>query len=335
MDPALFGSWVPRIKYERVERVGSFSQNAVLTVSLDGKQMAWLGHDGQAKVYSPRLQTIATVSLTQPGAIVRCTFSDDGELLAIQSDSGDRIEVLYTRDFSLACQILLEGPIRSFSFWGGTNQLLVRHNNTFSCFDALNGKQITEPSDLPPMAAWWQFSQDNRHMIVARTDGKVWLWDRLTKAPLSLLAEQARQFAASFSPDGLRVAALTSTSTSSDAANAELDLRIWDVKTGKLKAKLAPCDIAWRAARFDPPKWTAEGKFLLAASRPDAFGKGAAIHMWSSKSGSHVADFIGPRFINGFGLAGDSRVLAAGSATGEVVIWDFATALDRIAVDTD
>ncbi|MGH2556757.1 MAG: trypsin-like peptidase domain-containing protein, partial [Actinomycetota bacterium] len=153
------------------------------------------------------------------------------------------------------------------------------------------------------------FSPDGLRLVSVGGDGAVIVWDpRTGEQQLSLPTASA--FAASFSPDGSRIA--------TGRFDGDGWLSIWDASTGhpvrSMQTESFQCGVAW----------SPEGTRIAAASCP--FAETAAVSVWDVRTGQRELTIRG-READGFGVAfsPNGRLIATGGADGTAAIWDAAS----------
>jgi WD40 repeat protein len=245
----------------------------------------------------------------------------------------NQIDVLDASNFSPVCRITSAEQIRGFLFSRSDGSLVVHRSTTSVRHDVQTARQIEALAGIPEDAVWHQVSRDSRRALVAGGDGALWLWDPATNAAVRRLADKTSLVRACFSADDHFIAAFTREDVLGGAQESTVTLRVWDARTGAFVAELSPYDISRKRPMVRALCWSPDERFVLGASQADQFGTGCTIHAWDAQSGRHVADFVGPNRLNGFGLADEGRVLVAGSPNGVIYLWDFADAIDRIAIE--
>jgi hypothetical protein len=330
VDAALLGAWAPRFKHERAERVPGSSPASLLIVSPEGKKAVWIAQGNELRVFNPRLQELATHPWSLGfGVVTDGQFNDDGRFLALHCEVTNQIDVLDANDFSPLSPIAPAEQIREFSF-SRSNDYLVIHGDTSVRYDVRTGQKLEALSRIPEDTVWHQETRDNQRALVAGRNGALWLWSRAANATVSCLAEKNRLVRACFSPGDRFLAAFTRGNVVEGGQEPAVTLRVWDARTGAFVAELLPYDIAWKTPMVRALCWSSDEKYVLAASQADPFGKGCTIHAWHAQSGRHVANFVGPNRLNGFGLADEGRVLVAGSPAGVIYLWSFVDAIATV-----
>ena len=130
---------------------------------------------------------------------------------------------------------------------------------------------------------------------------------------------------AAFSPDESQVALVTSDKN----GYSNPRLRIFQTGTGKLVHELRVGEIGCDRLRL--PQWSPDGRYILAATKPDSFFSNENVSLWSLETGRHRADFVGCIGMGGFLLLPSGDQLIANSDDGTLYMWDFKAATQKIS----
>jgi len=207
--------------------------------------------------YSPDGRRVATAAAN--GAIrlwEARTFTDEGELLAHDSAV---MALAFRPDDTLLASGSHDGTVRIWRGEGGSRLA-----------DITGREGITAAA----------FSHDGRALAIApRGAAAVELWDpHAAERRCVLDADGGIVTRIVFAPAGDRVAALV------DMPAGGEDVRVWNIKEGRLEAALGPHDHGVAGAAFSP-----DGGRLLTTART------GVVRLWDVASGSRMLEFARPR----------------------------------------
>jgi WD40 repeat protein len=213
--------------------------------------------------------------------------------------------------------------VDSLAFSPDGKLLAFGRDNTVQLWDMENGHSkaiLTGPKDKYHVTCI-AFSPDGKLLAygsfdpVGDTGNKIWLWDIENGHPKAPLPSTVQGMA--FSPNGKLLAV------------AYGIVRLWDMRTGKLKATLQNRDYeVWiNSVAFSP-----DGSLLAGASKLHNTARGNTIQLWSVKSGKLIANlYHNIAFVDGDTVAfsPDGSLLASGSDSPmygfTVHLWDVKT----------
>lgn len=166
------------------------------------------------------------------------------------------------------------------------------------------------------------FSPDGAHLAY----GALYIWDTKT-AELTQLQYEDDYLGLAFSPDGAVLAGSSDTTKSPHLFN---QIRLWDVKTGKLTKTLVGPDTAPPdTAGYMSLTYSPDGA-LIAVVDQDAYGNGP-IQVWDVKTGKPLIRLEGHKAnpsglaVSGLAFNKDGSVLATASYDKTLVLWDVKT----------
>lgn len=190
-------------------------------------------------------------------------------------------------------------------------------------FDVKSGKHLAPLPQIPRHAIQWKPSKSWQHAVMRGQTGAVSLWDATTQAAREL-DPVAPLLDAVFSPDESQVAVVTSDKN----GYSNPRLRIFQTASGQLVHELRVNELGCDRLRL--PRWSADGRYVLAITKPSTFWTDENISVWSVKTGRHRADFISGSGIFGYTLLpGDDRLIAS-IRDGQLCLWNFAEAIRQV-----
>jgi hypothetical protein len=198
-------------------------------------------------------------------------------------------------------------------------------NSGLRFFDTKTWEQVGPVPGIPADALQWKPSKSWRHAVTGNKPLVVSLWDAKSKSARQL-DPMARLLDVAFSPDESQVAVVTSDKD----GYSNPRLRIFQTDTGALVHELRPGEIGCDRLRF--PQWTADGRYVLAVTKPDSFFSDENVSLWNANTGRHRADFVGCVAMSNFLLLPPGDQLVATSNNGTLHIWDFKAAMQKISV---
>ncbi len=194
-------------------------------------------------------------------------------------------------------------------------------------FDTQSWRQVSRLPELPDDALRYFPSPKGDRAVVETKRTSVNLWNPATRQTIATLKTYARCRPVAFSPDGTRVATVTS-STNGPEQNQQVE--IWTTDTGK-PAQDAAISQGMPSFGVTGLAWTPDGQYLLVATRPNAFYTSYNITIVNAKTGRPRGDLVGcPTTIVGMGLLPKSGQVVAGCEDGKIRFWDLNAALQSI-----
>ncbi len=244
----------------------------------DGSVQTLEGHQGQvnAVAFSPDGETL--VSAGADGTLKHWQIDDGALLETLRGHGGTVLKVR----FSPSGQTLISaGTDKSIRIW-----------------------QIRPPVLDTAGAMSASFSPDSQTFAVANWNGEVQLWrrdrDALGLLLKTLEGEGMPSLVVQFSPDGRTVA----------AADAEQNIRVWEVASGRVTQTLSGHDAVITSLRFSP-----DGQMLASGSDD------RTVRLWNVTSGALVQTLNHEDGVTSVVWHPDGKTLAAGSYDSTVNLW--------------
>jgi WD40 repeat protein len=235
---------------------------------------------------------VRDVTFSPAGGIL-ASASDDGTVLLWDVASGEQIEAFEGHP----------GYVRTVAF-APDGQLVVTgcDDGVVRLWDAGNGTLLRELRGHGDYVRDVAISPDGAVIASASDDSTVRLWDALTGEELTVLRghnDWVRGVA--FSPDGSILA-----SAADDGA-----VHLWDLRSREIRSTLAG------------PAWFISVAFSPDGTRLATSDTGGMIRLWNPATGELVASASGrsPMLLS-MDISPDRRLLAAGSNSGDLHVWD-------------
>ncbi|GAA1020580.1 hypothetical protein Aple_078720 [Acrocarpospora pleiomorpha] len=297
----------------------------VLTLAHNGGILAVGGAGGTVTIYDvadPRQPTrVGTPLAGHRGDVQTIAFSPDGSLLAAGSadhtvwlwntadprkptqagppieDPSSVLHLAFSPDGETLA-VAASGEQKSVRLWNVTNPAR----------PVLLGEPITGPAGLINFVA---FSPDGRSLAAGSSDNKAWVWDLATRRTIATLPHPAPVTRVRFAGGGG-----TLISGTEDGVT-----RLWRLPGPLIADPLLtdPLDIVFTA------DISSDSRRLLAGS----YGAAPLVRLWNVSDPRHPTPISPPmRAPTGPGLSGaaaqspDGRLVAAGTVTGPLYLWD-------------
>jgi WD40 repeat protein len=287
-----------------------FARSAAIDAS--GRRLATGAYDGSGVLWDLR-DGARIGSITEAnGDLLRMEFSPDGGRLATASygDQWDGARGAGTlRDGATGAPIgtlTHEQPIyrMAFSPDGGT-LATASEDGTVKLWDSVTGRLVRTLAGHQGPVTSARFGRDGTRIVSAGQDSSVRIWDAATGQALAALENPAIGWVidAVFAPDGASVAVGT----------REGNVLLWSPgATGYRVLKGHAADVV-------AVKYLHDGRLLLTQ------GWDGTIRAWDPRAGLEVARVAAPGgVINSMDVSDDESLLAAGSSTYYLGVWDLA-----------
>jgi WD40 repeat protein len=206
-------------------------------------------------------------------------------------------------------------------------------------YDTKAWKEHDHLSGLPDDALMSIELPSGKRAVVILKGNVVTLWDLKQHRQYAKLDEDVLVRQVAYSPDEAMVATATfSTRPDKSRVVRPVRIRIWDMATGRMVHELRPFEQDW-CENVVGLQWTADGQYILAATKAHFFFTNCDINVWNAKSGRHRGNLSeGVSDPMGIVMLPDGRHIAVGHVGGDGCIirfWDFAAALKQIRMFED
>jgi WD40 repeat protein len=300
-----------------------------IAVAPGGKTLATAGEDKSVRLWDARSGAAVGTAMAHDGPIDRLAFSSDGARLLTLAGGDAHLWDART-GVAIATPLKHEGVVGAATFGPQGNRLATASNDgSAKLWDARTGAQIGSPMQHANDVRSVAFSPDGTRLLTVSgpeegnlsdgtwgaPTGEARLWNAMTGAPLgSPMKHAAFVHAATFSPDGLRVA----------TASVDKTARVWDGHTG------APLQTIKHVEKVTGVAFNAGGSRLLTMT----FGEldaGGQVHLWTA-AGKRIADMAqgNPRSAH-FSPDG-TKVATNGFLTEDAYLFDAVTGKPLAAV---
>jgi WD40 repeat protein len=191
------------------------------------------------------------------------------------------------------------GALMATSLGDGTVALIDLHSKRrIARLPAENGKQ----------AEGLAFTSDGRRLVTGGHAGTVTIWDVRSQAVVRRLSFSEPVFAVAVSPDDRLLAVQRQ-----GAGNRESHVEVRDLGSGKTVHTHTLRDGVGDLA------FARDGRVLAASGVTSG---GSTVVGWDARSGARLFEIPARERAGTFALSADSRVLAAGTNDGRVILWD-------------
>ena len=245
-----------------------------LAFSPDGSMLASVSADHTAKIWDWRNQALIK-SLDFPDQVTSVSFSPDGSTLAVGGVD------------------LPQNQIQNATIW------------TYSVDSWQPLVKFSEYINIGAMA----YSPDGNWLVGGGTSRNLEVW-RPSGGPAVRILNHAHQVSkVAISPDSSTVTTGTCANTTNSQCT-EGSVWVWDLRSGRLRAKLAGFpDLVENLA------FSADGSTLVAASRD------GTLRFYATSDYHQLFEFPSTGGISAMALSADGGLLATGSVNGQVQIW--------------
>jgi WD40 repeat protein len=333
-------SWLPQFEPTGEWRAHR-ETNGVLFLSPDGQMIVSGCGDGEFKFWNPTTHALSRVVETPIDVIDGVILSPDGSIAVLER--ANMCEIVDTKSWSSVCQIsepMIEGRQKQLSlprFTADGRHLLLQ------CREA-GAKEYGFPSDLrafdtktwlgedvlpglPADIITYIESPSGKRAVILTKHGDLALWNTDKKRQYAKLAEASPIHDAAFSPDESLVAVVT---RRENEYRLDYRIRVWKMTTGELLHELRPFEQDVCEA-VEGLLWSPDGRYLLAATKPDSFFSSRSISIWNVQDGRQRGDLSGcPCDVTGIALLPAGKRIVAGCSDGKIRVWDYEAAIKKI-----
>ncbi len=345
-------SWMPTCKSQSDLTVGRHATDGLLALFPDGQLVIGSGH-GPLRLWDPKTRQepkeLPDAKMTSHGI----KFSPDGTL-AVLTGSGAIYDcaVLETKTWKVVQSFRepmvgrYQGGLRfpQFTADGRFLLFLCRQPDAdghgidlLRAYDTETWEKLDRLPGLPDEALTCIESPTGKRALVLLKGDILALWDPERRRRGAQLDAEIRIHEVAFSPDETLVA-LATLHRRDGKYWTIYRIRVWKADTGELVHELRPFEQA-TCENVVGLQWTADGRYILAATQAHGFFTNCDINVWDAISGRHRGNLgEGPSHPTGVVVLPDGRQIAAGgvSADGSVVrLWDLADALRQIRAFED
>ncbi len=189
-------------------------------------------------------------------------------------------------------------------------------------------RKVKKPETIPDDALFYSDAPDGTRAVYRLANKIFFRGDRGTTMLLELGEDKLEN--ASFAPNSQQVVLVTAGKYSrGDSSRWRTRMRVWDANANLIH-ELRPLENDMCEAVYGL-RWTADERYIIAATRSGNFLSKTSIGIWDARSGRHVGDLngcvgalIGMRI-----LSGEEKIVA-GCSDGTIRTWDLASALREI-----
>ena len=311
-------------KPETVEKVSFSPDNAILaTIRFNNTIRLWdtstgtliqtftsLATDKQEKDYYKNIESVyfspenrTVVGLTGAGKI-RIWDVITGERKSLSESPGYVGDISFSPDGRTLATGIFGGKIRLWDVDTGEHKKTITNMSV-----RYSVMSVMHEHDFKP------HSPDGKKLVFGNRDGTVYLWDAVTKQEQTLSGinynskESPYNTSALISPDSQTLA--------SWHTHEDLNIRLWDISSGKLKRTLRGHKTRVKTVVFSPDSsmmasWSSEGD--------------TTIRLWDVATGRHKRTLKGhTNWVEDVSFSPDGKTLASGGLDGTIRIWNSET----------
>ena len=195
-------------------------------------------------------------------------------------------------------------------------------------YDTKTWERYDKLPGLPDNALSCIESPKGKRAVILLKGNSVALWDTERHRQYAKLDEDVQIHEVAFSRDESKVAV-----TTVHKRGTIYRIRIWKMDNGELVRELCPFEQN-TCEKVVGLQWTADGKYILAATKADTFGKNCDINVWNVRSGRQRGNLVGglPHPMGVVLLPGENHIAAGVTDSDDSAIrfWDFASAMKQI-----
>ncbi len=327
--------WMPSLKPSTEVEVDRHDDNAV-ALSPDGQTIVWAASHGDLKFFSSDTGKLLDErkNIFRNIPVTALTFSPDGkvaivqgwgELVAFETNSWRQLAKLEELWEGRRRHLLIHPVFLS----DGSQLLALTTKPTMKAFDTTTWEPAKKLSIPARLKLAFVPALRSPVAVVAPKRWSVALWDSQRNIEIATLDENARLHQVVFSPDESLVAIATTHQGRGDYWN-EYRIRVWKTQTGEFVREFLPQERAHCEA-VEGMLWSHDGKYLLAAAKPDHFWTSRDVCIWNVASGRQRTALTGASTeITGLALTRNHEKLAVGCKDGMLRFWDYRATMKAV-----
>jgi WD40 repeat protein len=205
--------------------------------------------------------------------------------------------------------------------------LIVQSDQPALCvYDTQTWERVPAAPGMPQGALAFYPARSGQTSVYLSSSGKIALWSSSEQRNIAVFDDKGRLERVAYSPDESMVA--TVTVFFDPKTGNDFRIRLWSTENGELIRELRTLEQSGFAV--EGLMWWPDGKFVLAATRPNRFWGNRNVGIWSVETGRHRAELTGcGDKVFGLALLGDGR-LFEGCGDGEIRMWQVSDIVKQV-----